>query len=258
MAGPDGPTAGLADSGDVEADLTDCFAAAGDVARDIRSTAALFVDELQRAGRAELRALLGAAHRARQQGARIVLIGAGLPSLAQEARSASAEPGQVDVVSLGALAVADAVSALQRPAEGLGVRFTNEALAEILLASERHPYFLQQWAYVSWDRADRGVIAREAVQSVAAVAEAELDAAFFGPLVINLTPPEAQYARAMARCGPSPASSGHIARELGRPVTAVAPTRASLIAKGVIHSPSRGLAAFTSPQMDQFFLRSGL
>ena len=43
---------------------------------------------------------------------------------------------------------------------------------------------------------------------------------------------------------------------LGRKVATVAPVRASLIAKGMIYSPSHGDTAFTVPLFDAFLKRT--
>ena len=68
---------------------------------------------------------------------------------------------------------------------------------------------------------------------------------------------ELAYLSAMAQLGSGPYRSGEIAARLGRPgPESVAPTRARLIAKGLIYSPSYGLNEFTVPQFDAFLRRS--
>ena len=59
----------------------------------------------------------------------------------------------------------------------------------------------------------------------------------------------------MAELGPDPHRSGDIAEALGRKVTAVAPTRNTLIAKGMVYSPAHGDTAFTVPLFDGFMKR---
>jgi hypothetical protein len=59
----------------------------------------------------------------------------------------------------------------------------------------------------------------------------------------------------MAELGPGPHRSGDIANRLDAKVQSVAPTRAGLIAKGMIYSPSHGDTAFTVPWFDQFMRR---
>jgi hypothetical protein len=58
------------------------------------------------------------------------------------------------------------------------------------------------------------------------------------------------YLRAMAELGAGPHRSGDIANELKREGTSLGPTRAQLIAKGMVWSPSHGDIAFTVPTED--------
>ena len=88
-----------------------------------------------------------------------------------------------------------------------------------------------------------------------ATATAELDAGFFRARFDRLTPAEKRYLRAMATRGAGPHRSGEVAEALGRNVRAVAPTRAKLIAKGMIYSPSHGDTAFTVPLFDAYLRR---
>jgi hypothetical protein len=59
----------------------------------------------------------------------------------------------------------------------------------------------------------------------------------------------------MAELGPDPHRSGDIADQLDRGVTSLAPTRAGLIAKGMIWSQTHGDTAFTVPLFDEFMKR---
>ncbi len=61
--------------------------------------------------------------------------------------------------------------------------------------------------------------------------------------------------RAMAELGPGPHRSGDIAALLNRIVTSVAPTRSSLVSKGMIYSPAHGDTAFTVLLFDGFMKR---
>jgi hypothetical protein len=71
------------------------------------------------------------------------------------------------------------------------------------------------------------------------------------------TKAELAYLAAMASLGAGPYRSGEIAAALGRPgPESVAPTRARLIEKGLIYSPSYGLNEFTVPHFDAYVRRS--
>ena len=75
------PEAGLADNGDLEADLPDLFEAVGAAARNDRNCVALFIDELQYVATGQLAALIAALHRTAQRQVPVALVGAGLPQL---------------------------------------------------------------------------------------------------------------------------------------------------------------------------------
>ena len=60
----------------------------------------------------------------------------------------------------------------------------------------------------------------------------------------------------MAELGGGFHRSGEVARELGKSVRAVAPTRAKLIRKGMVYSPAHGDTAFTVPLFDEYLKRA--
>lgn len=60
----------------------------------------------------------------------------------------------------------------------------------------------------------------------------------------------------MAELGPGSHRSGDIAEILDKKVTAVAPTRNSLISKGMIYSLAHGDNAFTVPLFEGFMKRT--
>lgn len=97
-----------------------------------------------------------------------------------------------------------------------------------------------EWGKHSWTCATASPIQLADVQAATAQVLAELDASFFRVRLDRLAPSEKRYLRAMAELGPGPHRSGDIATILGREVQTVAPTRAKLIDKGMVYSPSQG------------------
>jgi hypothetical protein len=73
------PEPGLADSGDLDADLADLIVAVGQAAKERDTVVVLAVDELQYVQEAQLAALIAALHRASQKQLPITLMAAGLP-----------------------------------------------------------------------------------------------------------------------------------------------------------------------------------
>lgn len=247
---------GVADSGDLEADLTDLLTAIGESAAERKTVVALFIDELQYIPEEQLAALITALHRASQRQLPITLVAAGLPQLlGQMGRAKSYAERLFEFVPLGPLDAASARQALCVPAEHEGVQFTDAAVDEILARTQGYPYFLQEWGRHAWSEADHSPITLVDARRANEVALAELDASFFRVRFDRLTQGEKQYLRAMAELGAGPHRSGDIATLLGKKISAVAPIRARLIGKGMIYSPSHGDTAFTVPLFDGFMRR---
>jgi len=250
------PELGLADSGDLEVDLTDLLIAVGEAARDRSTAFALFIDELQYIEVDQLAALISALHRCAQQQLPITLFGAGLPQIVgQTGRAKSYAERLFDFPEVGALEEAAARFALIAPAEKEGVAFEDPALVEILRQTRGYPYFLQEWGKHAWSVAASSPITADNVREATTHAMADLDASFFRVRFDRLTPAEKHYLRAMAALGSGPHRSGDIAEKLGRKVNSLGPTRSALIGKGMVYSPDHGDTAFTVPLFDQFMKR---
>jgi len=250
------PERGLADSGDLDTDLTDLLASVGTAAREYRTGVVLFIDELQYVHEDQLAALIRALHSASQRQLPMTMLAAGLPQLiGQMGRAKSYAERLFEFVPIDRLDDKAAHAALSVPAEKEGVAFAPEAIAEILRHTLGYPYFLQEWGRHAWNVAQTSPISRADARRATILALAELDAGFFRVRFDRLTPTEKRYLGAMAGLGPGPHRSGDIAERLGKSVTSVAPVRSELIAKGMIYSPAHGDTAFTVPLFDGFMKR---
>lgn len=251
------PERGLADSGDLDIDLLDLLAAVGKAAQDHATAFVLFIDELQYVPEEQLAALISALHRISQRQLPITMVAAGLPQLLGQTGEAKSYAERLfEFVMIDKLSLPAAREALCKPAEDEGVRYTSDAIDEVLADTEGYPYFLQEWGKHCWDIADKSPIDKADAQKATRAALADLDAGFFRVRFDRLTPTEKRYLRAMAELGPGPQRSGDIAEILGKKVTAVAPTRNALISKGMIFSPSHGDTAFTVPLFEGFMKRT--
>jgi len=247
---------GLADSGDLDTDLTDLMAAVGDAAAERKTAVVLFIDELQYVPEGQLAALIMALHSANQAQLPITMVAAGLPQLiGQTGRAKSYAERLFEFVKIDRLDGDAAKSALCVPAAKEGVVFDDAAIDVVLDQTGGYPYFLQEWGKHSWDVAEASPITVGDATQATQEALAELDASFFRVRFDRLTPAERRYMRAMAALGPGPHRSGDIAERLGRKVTTVAPIRNALIAKGMLYSPAHGDTAFTVPLFDGFMKR---
>jgi hypothetical protein len=247
---------GIADSGDLDSDLADLFVAVGEAAKSLRTGVALLIDELQYVSERELSALIMAVHRTSQRQLPVVLIAAGLPQLVGSmGRSKSYAERLFDFPQVGPLTKQDAISAIVEPIGREGERIAKAAVTEIVDRAGGYPYFLQVWGYHCWNGAQRSPITLTTVKRVEPTVIAGLDESFFRVRFDRLTPGEKRYLRAMAELGEGPHRSGEVADRLGVKVQSVAPTRSSLIQKGMIYSPQHGDTAFTVPLFDQFLKR---
>jgi hypothetical protein len=156
---------------------------------------------------------------------------------------------------VGALKTEDARAALVEPIEAEDASIDAAAVQEIINQTEGYPYFLQTWGHYSWNRSDGNHITKDAVELATDDALRSLDESFFQVRFDRLTNAEKDYLFAMAELGAGPHRSGDIASKLRRKVESVAPTRNSLIRKGMLFSPSHGDTAFTVPMFDQYLKR---
>lgn len=250
------PERGMADSGNLEADLAQVFVSLGEAAQDRHTAIAIIIDELQYLSEDELSSLIMAIHKISQKSLPIVLIGAGLPQLVgKTGRAKSYAERLFDFPELGPLKKEDAQLALQTPVKKAGVEFTEQALDEIIRVTDGYPYFLQEWGYQAWNIAKQSPIDVEIARAATTVAIQRLDQNFFRVRFDRLTPREKIYLRALAELGDKPQRSGDVANILGIDVQSAAPLRNNLIKKGMIYSPSHGDTAFTVPLFAEFMKR---
>ena len=250
------PEKGTSDTGDLDTDLPELFCAVAEAAVDRNARIAILIDEIQYLNQKELGALIMAMHKVQQRQLPVVFVGAGLPILpGLTGESKSYAERLFRFPEIGALSESDAASALQEPAQGLGVRFTEAALKEIFKLTQGYPYFLQEWGQKAWNLAIKSPIDIGIVQSVTPIVITELDQSFFKVRFDRMTPSEKIFLRAMAELGPGPHRISDLAEKLDVKVTSLGPRRAKIIAKGMIYSPSYGDIAFTVPLFDQFMKR---
>lgn len=250
------PEPGLADNGDLEHDLQALFEQAGLAAKSASTALALFIDELQYVAEPQLAALITAIHRTEQRQLPVVLVGAGLPQLRGRMGNAKSYAERLfDFPLIGPLPAADARQAIRKPLEHEGITINDDALDRILELTQGYPYFLQQWGSHTWSAATTSPIDAQAVEVASCTTVAALDESFFRVRFDRLTPKEKRYLRAMAHLGAGPHRSGDIAACFNSAVSALAPTRGSLIAKGMVWSPNHGDTAFAVPMFDAFMKR---
>jgi len=250
------PEPGLADNGNLESDLQDLLVSIGQAAQAADASFVMFIDELQYVPQEHLAHLVAALHKCAQLTLPVTMVGAGLPQLTgQMGKAKSYAERLFDFPFIGALEPDQARQALAIPASEEDVEFQPEALDYLVAQTQGYPYFLQEWGKHAWDIATESPITLSDSEQASVAAIAALDASFFRVRFDRLTPSEKKYLRAMAEIGPGPHRSGVVADMLKRTSQSLAPTRAKLIEKGMIWSPSHGDTAFTVPLFDGYMQR---
>jgi len=251
------PAEGFADTGDPELDMTDLFVALGEAAQERDEPIVFIIDEMQYLDKVELGSLIAAFHRTVQKRFPILVVGGGLPNLRALAGEAKTYSERLfHFAPLGALTQGEVAEAIQGPAIANKARFTDRALEAIYNATNGYPYFVQEWAYDSWNLASTTTtIDVEVVNRASAQVITRLDNGFFQVRLERLTDKELLYLRAMAEGGPDVQRSGAIAERYGQSVQRVGPIRDAMIKRGLIYSPARGETAFSVPLFDGFMRR---
>ncbi|MEV4754023.1 ATP-binding protein [Micromonospora sp. NPDC049559] len=265
-------SAGRADSGDIEIDLVELLTDAADVATDVGTGIAIFIDEMQDLGAEDVSALCAACHELSQLGAPLIVVGAGLPHLPavlSAAKSYSERLFRYQRIDRLDRIAAD--QALCAPAAREGVEYEQKALDLLYEKSGGYPYFVQAYGKSTWDHAPRSPVTAADVRVAAPEAEAELAVGFFGSRFERATPAEREYMRAMAALSlvtgesernaetggarddmDAAVPTAEIARSLGRKPASLSPARDALIKKGLIYSGERGTVAFTVPHFGRY------
>nr|WP_221380563.1 ATP-binding protein [Actinoplanes polyasparticus] len=256
------PARGRADSGDIEIDLVELFTDAASLATDVGTGIALFIDEMQDLGPADVSALCAACHELSQLGAPLIVVGAGLPHLPavlSAAKSYSERLFRYQRIDRLDRVAADL--ALCAPAAREDVEYEAKALDLLYEKSGGYPYFVQAYGKATWDHAPQSPVTDADVRVAAPEAEAELAVGFFGSRFERATPAEREYMRAMAVLSgegdtgndmDAAVPTADIATALGRRPASLSPARDALIKKGLIYSGERGTVAFTVPHFGRY------
>jgi hypothetical protein len=250
------PEPGVADSGNLEYDITELFLKVGEAARDAGRGWALLIDEVQYLRPDELGALIVAVHRINQKRLPVLLFGAGLPAIAALSGDAKSYAERLFTFpTVDALPDADAANAIRQPIEEEGESIDDRLLYKIVELTKGYPYFLQEWGFQIWNASAESPISLDCMEAAGREALRRLDEGFFKVRIERLTPKEKEYVIAMARLGTGPYRSADVADILQEKMTTLGPRRAQIIAKGMIYSPAHGDIAFTVPMFEEYLNR---
>lgn len=218
---------------------------------------ALALDEAQLVERQDLRRLLAGVHRCGQDGLPLWCLLAGLPNLVGiVAKAATYAERMFTVGALGPLTPAQVAAAVAEPAEELGVAWAPAALDAVADRSDGYPFFVQVWAFHTWNAARDDPISAADVERAEGAARLALDASFFAARIARIPDSEVDYVRALASLGPGPHRSGAVAAAAGKTTSAVAAFRDRLIGEGLVYAPRYGWVELAIPHFDDYVRRT--
>lgn len=247
---------GVADSGMLDADLTDLFLSIGEAAREHETGVVFLLDEIQFLSPVQMEAVIAALHKTVQRALPVTMVAAGLPQLPELAGEAKSYAERLfKFPAIGQLSHDEALAALVEPARQQGAGYDEAAAEFVLRYTEGYPYFLQEFGYAVWETAHGPRVSLAEAEVARGIVEEKLDGSFFKVRLDRTTTLERAYLRAMAELGSQPHLAGDVAALLDRTSAQCGPTRARLIDKGLLYTPNYGHAAFTVPQFDRFLKR---
>ncbi len=234
--------------------------ALADVITDVATAAAehdlgvlLAIDEAQMVDADDMRRLLAGVHRCGQDALPMACVLAGLPNLVGfVAKAATYAERMFTVSELGALAPAQVARAVVEPATEMGVEWSPEAIEAIVDHSDGFPFFVQTWAYHTWNAAYDEPISRADVDLAAPHAIHALESSFFAARIARIPASEVAYVQALASLGAGPHRSGEVAAAADKTTSQVAAFRDRLIDEGVIYAPRYGWVEFAIPHFDSY------
>lgn len=262
---PDGPEikidvdaiTGEGDSGDFETDLTDLFSNIGQAAREENKCICILIDETQYLKEKDMAALIASCHKVSQKELPIVVICAGLPSIAALSGDAKSYAERLfEFIPITYLENPEDRKAIIEPARSLDVEYEEDAIVESLKISKGYPYFIQEIGKHTWDVAEASPITKDNVVNAKAATLKQLDNSFFKVRLDRATGAEKKFMYAMSALGQGPYLMSDVARKIGNKQSSISPIRATLIGKGFIYTPEFGKIEFTVPLFDDFLRRN--
>jgi hypothetical protein len=233
--------------------LVDVAAAAAEAGRGV----VIALDEAQLLPADDLRRVVAAVHRCGQDGLPLWCVLAGLPNLvAIAAKAATYAERLFTAVELGPLSADQVITAVAAPAEELGVTWEQPAAEAVADRSDGFPFFVQMWAYHTWNAARQTPISVADVDRAAPATLLNLDTSFFAARIARIPESEIAYIRALAALGAGPHRSREVAEAAGRTSTQVSALRDRLIREGVVFSPRFGWVEFSFPHFDDYVRRA--
>lgn len=237
--------------------LTDVFVTLGEAAYNAELPICFFVDEIQYMKSSELGAVIAALHRTNQLGYPIMIVGAGLPKIYKMLSDEKSYSERLFLYKeIDSLGKEQSYEAIQEPSRKFGVEYTEDALNIIVDVTKGYPFFIQQLCQIVYADAETDIIDKVDVENAISKFFNILDKGFFKVRYERCSDSDKKFIFSMVRCGELPCTISNIAKQLGKKVKSVSPTRGQLINKGIIYSVRHSELDFTVPEFAGFIQRS--
>jgi hypothetical protein len=185
----------------------------------------------------------------------VMLILCGLsPLLENLSRSKSYSERMFSIEELGNLRPPEDRAALVDPAARAGRRIEEEAVEAVLLDSAGYPFFLQVYGDALWLGSRGELITLADFRRLRPAILSGLDRGFFEARYLRASRNERGLLRRIAGEGES-ATVENLQRLSGLRNNQLQPLLRSLVDKGLVYRPRRGVVAFTAPLFGDFLRR---
>ena len=233
--------------------IIDLAAAAAERDRGIM----IALDEAQLLDHDDLRRILVGVRRCGQDRLPLWCLLTGLPNLVGiVAKVVTYAERMFEVSELGPLTPSQVSEAITRPATELQVEWAAEAVGAIVDRSDGYPFFVQMWAYHTWNAAMDAPISARDVSRADPSTRFSLDRSFFAARISRVPASEIAYATALASLGAGPHRSREVAAAAGATTSQVAAFRDRLLREGVLFAPRYGWVEFATPHFDEYIRRT--
>lgn len=210
-------------------------------------------------GQYPLSALIAAVTALQSQGAPIVLVLCGLPTLqANLLRARTYTERMFRGLVVGPLENRQAIEALVRPLVGTGVRADDDLIAEVVATVDGYPYFLQLWGAELWDATVPGggrVLTLTALNAIRDRIVGRLDRDFFEGRFAVLRPSEQDLLLAAAICAYPPLRVSELRDHTDKRGGYVNVLMGRLTEAGIVYGIGKGLYRYTAPLFHDYLVR---
>ena len=204
----------------------------------------------------ELGSLIAALHRTNQLGYPVMIVGAGLPKIYKMLSEEKSYSERLFLYKeIGSLNDAQSKKAIEEPVKDFGVKYSDEAINEIIKITKGYPFFIQQLCQIVYKNTNEKLIQKEHIKENLKDFFEILDVGFFKVRYERCSDGEKKFVFAMVRCGELPCTISNVAKRLDKKVKTISPTRAQLINKGIIYPIRHSELDFTVPEFAGYIQR---